>query len=369
MSKTVQKKWVDPLESAERIFLKAIRQNPDVNKYVLGVSGGTDSVVAAQLSVEFANMYGVDLDKFVVMHANTGTAIPQSKLVAKVFAEMHGLDYVEAGPRNPQDYLAVRVLDNGWAGQYGGSPATGGHGLEWANRKNKPMQAVYMMFEGKQLWFSGTRVTESKKRSVNLGSRAIDKDDQSPRRTWVSLIYSWDSSDKVEFIKDRRLPVSEAYEILGYSGECTACAYDDKGLLNDIGLLSPELAYCLKTLAVWVGLRAVRGDIDIDPKQLCWGWDPETDGDEDTDKTQKELVPLAEGDVLNGGGNKIGEYEIPDSVNETTAQQMVGCAGGGCSTRQSPPWVSDLPREQIVTREDTFIAWNDSAAAVSERFA
>ena len=350
MSKTVQKKWVDPLESAERIFLKAIRQNPDVNKYVLGVSGGTDSVVAAQLSVEFAKMYGVDLDKFVVMHANTGTAIPQSKLVAKVFAEMHGLDYVEAGPRNPQDYLAVRVLDNGWAGQYGGSPATGGHGLEWANRKNKPMQAVYMMFEGKQLWFSGTRVTESKKRSVNLGSRAIDQDSQSPRRTWVSLIYSWDSSDKVKFIKDRGLPVSEAYEILGYSGECTACAYDDKGLLNDIGLLSPELAFCLKTLAVWVGLRAVRGDIDIDPKQLCWGWEPE------------------DGDNRGDSADKYDTFDIPKAA-ETTAQQMVGCAGGGCSTRQSPPWVSELPRNQIVTREDTFTAWNDSTAAVSERFA
>lgn len=356
MSETVQQKFVDPMESAERIFLKAIRQNPEVNKYVLGVSGGTDSVVAASLSVKFAKKYGLDLDDFVVMHANTGTGIPQSKLVAKVFAEMHGLEYVEAGPRNPQDYLAVRVLNNGWAGQYGGSPAKGGHGLEWANRKNKPMQAVYMMYEGQQLWFSGTRVTESKKRSVNLGSRAIDQDSESPRRTWVSLIYSWDSSDKVEYIKEEGLPVSEAYEILGYSGECTACAYDDKGLLNDIELLSPELAYCLKTLAVWVGLRAVRGDIDIDPKQLCWGWEPEDEKDDTLD------------DLGDGQKVLVDQFNTIPEENETTAQKMVGCAGGGCSSRKSPDWVFEIPKEQIITREDTFTAWQNSAFAVAERF-
>ena len=344
MSATTQTKFVDPIDSSKQIIKQASELHEDIDTVVLSISGATDSLIAADLAVRFFPDYG-DYE-FVVMHANTGTAVPQSKLTAKVFADIHDLEFIEAGPRNPQDYLAVRVLNNGWGGGYVGSPATGGHGLEWANRKNKPMQAVYMQIDGMQFWVSGTRVTESDRRSVNLGSRAVDKDNQSPRRIWVSPIYSWDTADKIAYIKERGLPVSEAYEILGYSGECTACSFDDRGVLNDIEILSPELAYCIKTLAVWVGMRAVRGDIDIDPKQLCWGWDPE-DGEDETNGGQELLTP---------------------ELEETTAQEMVGCAGGNCSTRQAKPWMSEIAQDQIITREDTYTAWNESVTNVSQRF-
>jgi hypothetical protein len=247
---------------------------------------------------------------------------------------MHDLEYSEVGPRNPQDALAPRVLANGWPGGYSGAPWTGGHALEFVNRKGKPMDKMYADLDGEQVWISGARIAESDARAANIPDTGVHSDKR--RRTWVSPIAGWQDHEKIQYIRENALPVTEAYLALGFSGECVACAYDDVGVLNDVDLLCPELGYALRSLAVWLYQRARRGDVDLDPKQLCWGWDP-------------------------GGGPNT---DISDRDGTRT---MIGCSDGSCQTRSSAGWVLDLPEWQRISRTDVLKFW-DSGKTPAQRF-
>lgn len=327
-----QTSFSSPIERTREVLARAERQGLNERTTILAVSGGTDSIVAADIMCRLGPEYGFNPD--TVVHVNTGTSVPQSRLAARVIAEKWDLNWMEQGYRNPQDSLAARILDNGWPGGYAGSPWTGGHGLEWANRKDKPMNAAYMEFDGQQTWVSGVRKLESKRRSGNVADGAIDCD--KPRRTWLSPVVGWTDADKREYIKEHNLPVSQAYLVLGFSAECVACSFDDKGLLTDLELLAPELAHALRSLAVWLYMRVRRGDVALDPKRLCWGWDP--DGDE-------------------------------QQTTESPTQELIGCNAGSCSTRNCPKWIRDLPPEQIVDRQDVTAAWDNGFGGVVARFA
>lgn len=333
MATSKQASFTRPVERTREILERAARQLSNEAVVNLAVSGGTDSIVAADVMCRIGPEYGFTPD--AVTHINTGASVPQSRLAAKVIAAKHDLEFIEQGPRNQRNALAPRVLRNGWPGAYTGLPSQLGHGREWANRKNKPMDEVYMRWEGQEVWVSGARKLESKRRSGSVANGAIDSD--KPRRTWLQPIVGWTSAEKREYVQEHTLPISQAYLIMGFSAECVACSFDDKGLLTDLDLLAPELAHAIRSLAVWLGMLAVRGDVDVDPKQLCWGWEP--DGDVDFD----------------------------DMKNET--KEIVGCTAGSCSKRNAPNWIADLPPDQIIDREDTLTAWNGDFDAVAERFA
>jgi 3'-phosphoadenosine 5'-phosphosulfate sulfotransferase (PAPS reductase)/FAD synthetase len=302
----------------------------DPETVLVAVSGGTDSIVAADVMARFGPEYGLAPTHMV--HIDTGTGIPQTELTARTLAEMHDLEFIKQGYRNPQDSLAGRILENGWPGGYAGSPATGGHGLEWANRKDKPMNAVYMQFEGDQLWVSGARKLESKQRQGNVPDSGIESD--KPRRTWISPIGGWTEEEKRDYIQTHNLPVSEAYLLLGFSGECTACAYDSPALLTGLNLLCPERAYALKSLAVWLYQRVKRGDVDLAPKRLCWGWDVED-------------TPT-------------------NSSDPPTAQELVGCDPESCGGDADTEWIKNLSATQLITRQDVLEWW--ASQEVPQRF-
>lgn len=324
MATQVQTAFNTPIERSREILSRLSRQY-EFDHITIAVSGGTDSIVAADVFARLGPDFGLEPDS--ITHINTGAAVPQSKLAAKVVADMHDLEWVEQGYRNEQDSLAARVLENGWPGDYGGSPATGGHGLEWANRKHKPMEEVYVSIDGFQCWVSGARKLESKKRQGNVPDSGIEKD--KPRRVWCSIISGWTSAEKRRYIKQRGLPVSESYQILGFSGECVACAHDNAGLITDLDLLCPELAFCIRTLGLWLYMRVKRGDVDLAPKRLMWGWDVD----------QEEL--------------ETDQQQLTD-----TAQNMIGCSEENCKTMDDrPEWVLQLPQNQIVDRSDVEAYW------------
>lgn len=328
---TVQSSFNSPMERTREVLERAERKGLDEHTLILAVSGGTDSIVAADVMCRIGSEYGFQPN--AIAHINTGAAVPQSRLVANVIAEKWDLEFIEQGYRKDADSLAERILKNGWPGGYAGSPMTGGHGLEWANRKAKPMDAVYMMFDGQETWVSGVRKLESKRRQGNVSDGAIDSD--KPRRTWVSPIVGWTSQDKQSYIEKHNLPVSQAYLILGFSAECVACSFDDAGLLTDLELLSPELAHAIRSLAVWLYMRVRRGDVDLDPKRLVWGWEPDSD-----------TVTV-----------------------ESDTQELLGCNAGTCSTRNAPEWIRDLDSDQIIDRQDVLEAWNGNIDDVVRRFA
>lgn len=340
MSSTVQTSFNTKEERAKGVLRRAAQQY-DFDHVILAVSGGTDSVVAADVTCRYGPEFGIEPD--AVTFIDTGAGVPQTELVARTIAEIHDLEFIKHGYRNRRESLAVRVVNNGWPGEYPGSPATGGHGLEWANRKSKPMEGVYMLFDGLELWVSGARKLESKKRSGNVPDSGIEKD--KPRRVWASVIGGWSSHEKREYIREHGLPVSESYLFLGFSGECTACAFDSMGLLTSLDLLCPELSYCIRSLTVWLYQRTQRscavcetigtneddecercGRLEIAPKRLCWGWLPEGDMDHAHDLD--------------------------------TAQEMVGCDPESCGGEVNTKWIQDLPDEQLVTRKDVLQWWD-----------
>jgi len=322
-SDTEQQSFTTP-EQRSREVLRRVADIYDPDEIVLAVSGGTDSVVAADVMAQLGPEFGLNPTK--VAHINTGTAIPQTELAARIVADMHGLEFIKQGYRNQRNSVAWRVLEQGWPGGYGGHPTQLGHGREWANRKNKPMDGVYADIDGFQMWVSGARKLESGKRQGNVPDSGFEED--KPRRVWVQVIGGWTESEKQRYIRKRGLPVSESYLLLGFSGECTACSFDNRGLLTGIDLLCPELAYTIRTVALWLYQRAKRGDVDIEPKQLCWGWEP----------------------------NKPMQIE----TDESTAQEMVGCDPESCGSDMDDDWITDLPANQLVTRDDVLAWWESS---------
>lgn len=327
---TIQSSFNSPMERTREVLERAQRKGLDDHTLILAVSGGTDSIVAADVMCRIGPEYGFEPD--AVTHINTGAAVPQSRLAAKVIAKKWGVKFIEQGYRNRRNSLACRVLERGWPGGFTGGIQNLGHGREWGNRKNKPMDEVYMMFEGQETWITGVRKLESKRRQGNVSDGAIDSD--KPRRTWLSPIVGWTDQDKRGYIKEHNLPVSQAYLILGFSAECVACSFDDAGLLTDLELLSPELAHAIRTVAVWLYMRVKRGDVDLDPKRLMWGWEPDSD-----------TVAV-----------------------ESDTQELLGCNAGTCSTRKAPDWVRDLDNEQIIDREDVLVEWGGDLDSVVSRF-
>lgn len=347
MATSYQGSFTGPIERSKEVLERCANQY-DFDHITIAVSGGTDSVVAADVFARYGPEY--DLEPDSITHINTGAAIPQSRLTAKIMADMHGLDFTEQGYRNQRNALGPRVLRNGWPASYGGHPSELGHGREWANRKDKPMQAVYVDIDGFQLWVSGARKLESKKRQGSVPDSGVDRD--KPRRVWVSVIGGWTTQEKREYIKNKGLPVSEAYIALGYSGECTACAFDNAGLLTDIDLLCPELGHAIRTLALWLYQRVRRGDVELEAKRLCWGWEPDGKiGPEDVeqDVVQEKITMPRKEDAA--------DDETPARIEIPTAKSMVGCDEDSCSTREKPTWVLDLPSKQIVDRHDVESHW------------
>jgi len=333
MMGTKQQSFTTPLKRSREVLRrlsKLVEQHDHVN---LAVSGGTDSIVAADVFARLGPEYGFEPDR--VVHINTGAAIPQTELTARIVAQIHGLDFHKQGYRNRRNAIGPRVLRNGWPAAYGGHPSELGHGREWANRKDKPMDAVYANLDGYQVWVSGARKLESGKRQGNVPDSGIEED--KARRTWVQIIGGWTEAEKQEYIKERGLPVSESYVFLGFSGECTACSFDRQSLLNRLWTIAPELAYSIQSLAVWLYQKVrYEGDFELEAKRLCWGWEP----DEST-------------------------IQEPETESDT-AQDMVGCDAESCSGEAETDWIRGLSNNQLVTRQDVLKLWNTET--VPQRF-
>jgi len=343
-----QSSFAGPMERTEEVLERAARLHGDADHIVLATSGGTDSLVAADVVARKGPDYGLDAD--VVFHANTGTGVPQTLLAAQVFAALHGLAYIEGTPYREQDKVAPQVLENGWPGAYPGSFSSGGHAVMWATRKDRPMDGLYSNLPGKQIWISGGRLAESDRRSSTVANSAIDRKERRNRRVWVQPIHSWSDEEKRDYLLESNIPVSEAYLVMGHSGECNACSFDDAGLLDDLDLLAPEMARALRYLAAMVYAKVRSGELDIPPKKLRWGWEPDTYDEDDVDDGQTTL------------------FDSDSDAERAESMEIVGCSSTGCSDRNIPDWIRDLDADRVVDRADVLDAWDGNAGDVVDRF-
>jgi 3'-phosphoadenosine 5'-phosphosulfate sulfotransferase (PAPS reductase)/FAD synthetase len=261
---TEQLSFTSKEEKIHKVLELAGKHNFD---RVIGLlSGGTDSLFAIDAYERFHNEHGLPpID--VAVQTNTGATIPQTLETAREFCHNRGLAYAEISQPNPDRMLAPRVLENGW-------PSERTHGFEFINRKQDTWDAVYSSFPGRLLFISGGRVAESDRRAANLGDGAVDigeTGDRRPRQSWVAPCHGLLDSEKEAYIEEYGIPETIAYDVVGYSGDCVACSFDDPRVVNEIEILSPELAYALRRVVVWVYQRIRRGDIDQPIERAVWG--------------------------------------------------------------------------------------------------
>jgi len=243
-------------------------------------SGGKNSLAAADAAWRWGDDYGVAPE--AVVHINTGAGLECTREVVREFAAERDLAYIEELNREGGEMLAHRVLEYGFPSGGQGSSRAGGHWPEWVNRKDRVFDATYMGWPGDHLWFSGAFHAESDRRAVNVGDGAVDFGEtgkRKPRRTWCSPVHGWVPEDFEDHIAEFGIPKTPAYDWLGYSGDCVACAFDDPRVLNEIRILQPSLAATLERLIGWVYLRARSGRVDYGVHRSVWGWPPEIEDD------------------------------------------------------------------------------------------
>lgn len=287
---TTQQSSFKPAEEKIRDTLEVAEQR-DFDHVIGLVSGGTDSLCAVDAYHRFHADY--DLPPIdLVAQTNTGTSLPTTLETAQEFCAERGLPYIEVLNQKEGRMLAHRILNHGWPAHSQGGEGKGGHFTEFINRKLDTWDKVYSSFSGNLLWISGGRVAESDRRAGNLGDGAVDfgeSGDRHPRKTWIAPIHGLLDGEKEQYIEQYDIPETIAYDFLGYSGDCTACSFDDPRVLNEIRILCPELAYALETLIMWVYGRIKRGDIDQPIERSIWGTKLESDEDAEVDSCQRSL--------------------------------------------------------------------------------
>lgn len=280
---THQQAFITP-EDKTRGALEIAEQR-DYDHVIALVSGGTDSLCAVDAYDRWHDDY--DLPSIdVVVQTNTGTTLPSTLETAREYCADRGFRYIEVRNQYEPDedqeprMLAPRVLENGFPSKSQGGPGSGGHWPEFTNRKQDTWDKVYSGFPGQLLYISGARVDESDRRAANLGDGAVDfgeSGDRHPRKTWLAPIHGWLDEEKERYIEANGIPETPAYDWLGYSGDCTACSFDDPRVLNEIRIMCPELAYALELLVVWVYQRIRRGEIDQPIERCVWGTELDAD--------------------------------------------------------------------------------------------
>jgi len=271
MSATRQASFKTTEEKVREVLKTAAKR--DYDHVIALVSGGTDSLCALDAYDRWHTDYDIPSVDLVVQ-TNTGTTIPTTLETVREFCAERGFPYVEVRNQKDGRMLAHRILEHGFPANSQGGPGSGGHWPEFINRKQDTWDKVYSSFLGQQLWISGGRVSESDRRAGNLGDGAVDigeTGDRHPRKTWIAPFHGVLDGEKDDYIKERGIPETLAYSIIGYSGDCTGCSFDDPRVVNEIELVSPELAYALRTLVVWVYQCIRCGDLDQPLERCVWG--------------------------------------------------------------------------------------------------
>lgn len=270
-SDTRQTSFADPVEKIRRVL--RLLEERDFDLVRLNLSGGVDSFVTAEAIRRLGAEFGISLD--VVAHYNTGTNIPSTTALVQQYCADHGLAYVEGITPNPTERVGPQTLDYGYFGAGEGRAFRDRkHATAYVLRKQRVEEKLYSGFSGQMLVLSGAYPGESDQRgrkmddAVNFGETG----DRKPRRTMASPLFAL-TSGEVEILADRwDVPRAPAYGLTDSSGDCTGCAYDQAGRFANLWQEAPHLAFCHAVLMVWTQARRARGELNLPPERVFYGW-------------------------------------------------------------------------------------------------
>ncbi|QCC57268.1 phosphoadenosine phosphosulfate reductase family protein [Natrinema thermotolerans] len=323
MSDTKQTSFVDPREKIRTVLERAGEREYD--RTIALVSGGVDSLTALTAVLEYGGEYGITID--AVAHINTGTGLPQTTDTVQQFCADHDLAYIEGINPTTKERAGTQVLDYGWPGAGEGRAfADRKHATAYVLRKERVIEGLYRGFAGDLLFISGAFADESDARARKMAQGAVDFGEtggRKPRLTKVSPIYALTEDEVADLIDEWAIPQTIAYDILDASGDCTGCAFSQAGRFGHLWDVAPHLAYAAATLMVWTQQRRARGELNLPPERVLWGWG---DLDEETVAALREDDPYYNPDAETGPttvANAVTIDEEPDADESPATEAKI----------------------------------------------
>lgn len=198
---------------------------------VLMVSGGTDSITAA----EVAKALGMKVD--FVLHGHTGTGIRETLEFVREVAPLYASQYIEASAGTAyEDY----VLRKGFFGQ--GDTA---HNYAYHILKRGVFQAAlskYIRHRKRNrniLLLNGARINESNRRKHNL-NKVFNIEPIVKANIWVNIIHHWTGQQCKDFLTDQKAPINPVTQKLCRSGECLCGSMQTRPEGEEIAYYYPE---------------------------------------------------------------------------------------------------------------------------------
>lgn len=310
---SIQSSFLGPIEKIRRVLKRLEGEDFDLKR--IDLSGGKDSFVAAEAVYRLGPEYGIELD--MVAHYTTGTGIPSTTKLVQEYCAERGLPYVEGMNKKPKEMVGPQALDYGYYGSGEGRVmADRKHATAYVLRKQRVEDGLYGGFSGDILQFSGAYYDESDSRGAKMDGAIKwgETGKKKPRLTIASPIYAL-TEGEVETLAERwNVPEAPAYATLDASGDCTGCAYDQAGRFGNLWAEAPNVAFAHATLMVWIQIRRARGELNLPPERVFYGWgslDDETvealldedefyDPDEDIGPTAPEYAATYDEDDEDG---------------------------------------------------------------------
>jgi len=270
----------EAIAKAHRLVDEALdRANPD--HVLLAYSGGEDSVILAHLMHERAGM---------VVHVNTGIAIPDTLAHVRAVTSAWGSELTEARPDDRyEDLVLGRTVTQDGEPALLGFPGPALHATMYQRLKERALDRVRRQLvarrgrrrgrSGEIIQMAGMRWAESKRRFRNASE--FDPDGAV---TWVSPIVWWTDGHMKEYRARYRcrldhqhaphrlctpgaLPLNEVTQHLHMSGDCLCGAFAKEGEIWGLEMFYPDAAGRIHELEK---TAEKQGNI---PRQRCrWGW-------------------------------------------------------------------------------------------------
>lgn len=226
---------------------RAIQEyNPD--EIFVGFSGGTDSLLAADITMKY-------FPEARIFHANTGIGLTKTREYVRETCQRRDWNLVEIRAKEDcgQDYEQM-VMEYGFPG-----PAK--HQTMYIRLKERCTEELHRRYKKKRgnkiILITGIRHDESNPRA-GYKNKIITK---IGGVIWVNACYWFTGQDKYDYIKNRSLKVNPVSKVIGMSGECLCGAYAHKGELDLVRLVEPETADYIEELQKRV------------KQKWPWGWE------------------------------------------------------------------------------------------------